>query len=254
VPEPVLSAVVLTQNNADVLARCLRSLSFADEVVVIDAQSTDGTEPIARELGARVVTSPWPGFAAQRRIGLEHARGEWVFMCDSDEAVSDALAGAVAAAIARPGGPDGYRVRRRNQFLGGWIAHGPWARDTQMRLFRRAAARITEQSVHEGAAVNGETPILAGDLLHYTHPTLAESFARNNRYSTLEARDRAGGRRIGLGDIVLGPVGVFFRFFVARGGWRDGMRGYLLAANTAIYYGLVYLKTYLRQRGSDPDA
>jgi glycosyltransferase involved in cell wall biosynthesis len=245
-----LSAVVLTQNNAVVIARCLRSLAFADEVVVVDAQSGDGTDTIARESGARVVSNPWPGFAEQRRLGVAQASGEWIFMCDSDEEVTPELAGEVLAVVARGGGPDGYRVHRRNQFLGGWIEHGPWARDTQMRLFRRAAVRITEQSVHEGAAVDGETPTLAGRLLHYTHPTLAESFGRGNRYSTLEARDRAGRRRIGAADIVLGPMGVFLRFFFVRGCWRDGRRGYLLSATTAMYFGLVYIKTYLLQRGT----
>ena len=246
-----LSAVVLTQNNAGLIARCLHSLAFADEVVVVDARSSDGTDLIARELGARVVSNPWPGFAEQRRVGIAHARGEWIFMCDSDEEVTPELAGEVLAVVARGGASDGYRVHRRNQFLGGWIEHGPWARDTQMRLFRRGAGRITEQSVHEGAAVDGETPVLAGRLLHYAHPTLAESFARGDRYSTLEARDRAGRRRIGAADVLLGPIGAFLRFFVARGCWRDGTRGYLLSATTAMYFGLVYIKTYLRQRGME---
>jgi glycosyltransferase involved in cell wall biosynthesis len=241
--------VVLAQNSADVLPRCLRSLAFADEVLVVDGGSNDGTAGMAADLGARVIVNPWPGFTAQRRFALEHARHAWVFVCDSDEEASEALGAEIrAVASGERGGAAGYVVRRRNQFLGGWMDVGPWARDRKLRLFRRDAVRVTEASVHEGYVVDGAVADLDGPLHHYAHPSIAESIARLNRYTTLEARDRAGRRRIRALDPLVSPAGVFFKYYVAKGCWRAGVRGYLLAAITAMYKSVLYVKIRSLQR------
>jgi len=245
-----LSVVVLTQNVAGLVTRCLRALDFADEVVVVDAHSDDGTDSLARELGARVVSNPWSGFAAQRRFGIEQCRGEWVFMCDSDEVVTPELASEMRARVdgANAETPNGFRIRRRNHYMGRPIRHGPWASDRQLRLFRRTAGRVTEQSVHEGIAVEGEVGALEAVLDHYTHHSLRDSIERINRYTTLEAQDRAHRRRIGVLDPLLPPAGVFLNYFVRRGGWRDGMAGLMLAVTTAMYKALLYIKIRVIQR------
>lgn len=245
-----LSAVVLTQDVAGIVERCLRALAFADEIVVVDAHSEDGTDTIAQDLGARVVKNRWPGFAAQRRFGLEHARGEWVFMCDSDEVVTPELAAEIRSRVDDAGAstPDGFRIRRRNHYMGRPIRHGPWAGDLQLRLFRRGAGRVTEQSVHEGIVVDGEVGACTAVLDHYTHHSLSDSIDRINRYTTLEAQDRAGRRRIGALDPLVPPVGVFLNYYVRRGGWRDGMAGLMLAATTAMYKALLYVKIRVIQR------
>ena len=249
-----LSAVVLTQNVAGILPRCLRALSFADEIVVVDALSDDGTDRIARDLGARVVSNAWPGFAAQRRFGIEQARGDWVFMCDSDEVVTPELAAEMRSLVdgAASDAPDGFRIHRRNHYMGRPIRHGPWAGDRQLRLFRRAAGRVTEQSVHEGVVVDGEPGALEAVLDHYTHHSLTDSIERINRYTTLEAQDRAGRRRIRVLDPLFPPAGVFLNYFVRRGGWRDGMAGWMLAATTAMYKTLLYIKIRVIQRDGAP--
>jgi len=245
-----LTAVVLAQNSAGLLPRCLRSLSFADEVLVVDGGSRDDTVEVAAGLGARVLVNPWPGFAAQRRFALEHARHAWMLVCDSDEEVSGALAAEIRAVVSgeRGGSAAGFVVRRRNQFLGGWMDVGPWADDRKLRLFRRAAVRVTDASVHEGYAVDGDVAELAGALNHYAHPTIGESIARLNRYTTLEARDRAGRRPIRALDPLVSPAGVFFKYYVAKGCWRAGVRGYLLAAITAMYKSVLYVKVRSLQR------
>lgn len=251
-----LSAVVLTQNVAGMIERCLRALDFVDEIVVVDAGSADGTDRVARELGARVVSNPWPGFAGQRRVGIDAASGEWVFMCDSDEVATPELASEIGAVVSAggDGGPDGYRIRRRNHYMGRWIRNGPWAKDYQLRLFRRRAGRVTDQSVHEGVVVEGDTGTLEAPLLHFTHHTLTDSIARINRYTTLEARDRRARRRIGIVDPLVPPAGVFFNYYVRQGCWRDGTPGFLLSATTAIYKSLLYIKIYLLQRGIERGA
>ena len=240
-----LSAVVLTQNNAPILARCLKSLSFADEIIVVDAQSLDDSARVARASGARVVERAWSGFADQRRFGLAQARHPWVFVCDSDEEVTPELARAIAAAVATPAqaSPLGYRVRRHNQFLGRWMDFGPWARDTQLRLFRADSVQVTDVPVHESYSVDGRVATLAGFLNHYTHATISESIQRLNRYTTLEARDRAGRRRVRALDPLVLPAGVFFKYYVRKGCWRAGVEGFLLASITAMYRAVLYMKT-----------
>jgi glycosyltransferase involved in cell wall biosynthesis len=241
-PRLPVSCLVLAQNCAAILPRCLRSLSFADDILVVDGGSRDDTGEIARALGARVVTNPWPGFAEQRRFALRYARNEWVFFCDSDEEVSPELALEIRAVLEGAPGAIGYRVPRRSQFLGAWMDVGPWSNDTPLRLFRAADARVTEASVHEGIQVDGPVALLTAPLFHYTHATLAESVSRLNRYTTLEAIDRVGRRRISVLDPLFSPVGVFLKYYVVRGCWRAGMRGYLLACTTAIYKMVLYVK------------
>ena len=239
-----VSALVLTQNNAPILARCLKSLSFADEIIVVDAESIDDTAKIARARGARVIERAWTSFADQRRFALAQARYPWVFVCDSDEEVTPELAREMASALAASSElPAGYRVRRRNQFLGRWMDVGPWARDTQLRLFQKDAVEIAEVSVHESYRVRGAVPTLSAPLNHYTHPTITESVQRLNRYTTLEARDRASRRRIRACDPLLLPAGVFFKYYVSKGCWRAGVEGFLLAAITAMYRAVLYVKT-----------
>ncbi|MEJ2721999.1 MAG: glycosyltransferase family 2 protein [bacterium] len=249
-----LSAVVISQNSAAVIGRCLESLTFADEIIVVDALSHDGTPDIARRYGARVVSNRWPGFAAQRRLSIEQSKGEWVFRCDTDEEVPEALAREIRETIAKSNARDGYRLRRQNQFLGKWILVGPWANDVETRLYRRDRVAITDQAVHEGEIVDGTVGELTNRLYHYAHPTISESIARLNRYTTLEAADRASRRRIHLYDAVLGPAGVFINYYITKGCWRAGVHGFLLSAITAMYKSVLYIKIYLLQRSSSAAA
>jgi glycosyltransferase involved in cell wall biosynthesis len=239
-----VTCLVLAQNCAGILPRCIRSLSFADDVLVVDGGSHDDTVKIAVSMGARVLVNPWPGFAEQRRFALKHAKHEWAFFCDSDEEVSQELAFEMKAALfARgAGAPRAYRVPRRSQFLGAWMDVGPWAHDTPLRLFCARFARVSEASVHEGIQVDGPAGLLSSPLFHYTHTTLAESIRRLNRYTTLEANDRVFRRRITIIDPLVSPVGVFLKYYVVKGCWRAGMRGYLLACVTAIYKMVLYVK------------
>jgi len=243
-----LTAVVIARNASATLARTLSSLTFAADVLVVDGGSSDDTAEVAERCGARVVVNPWPGFAAQRRFGLEQARFDWVFACDADEVVSAELAREMAAVVTRDDGTPGWCVLRRNQFLGAWMDVGPWSRDYQLRLMRRSGARVSDAAVHEGYAVEGETRSLNAPLLHYTHATLAETAERMNRYTTLEARDRARRRRVGVLDPLFPPAGVFVNYYVLKGCWRAGVRGFLLAATTAMYKSVLYVKTRELQR------
>jgi glycosyltransferase involved in cell wall biosynthesis len=245
-----LSAVVIAQNSASVIEKCLQGLQFADEIVVVDALSYDRTPEIVRRYGGRVVSNPWPGYAAQKQLGIDRARGEWVFLCDTDESVPEPLAREIRDTIAQATPADGYRVRRRNQFLGEWIDVGPWTDDSELRLFRRDRGHMTRSSVHEGVVVDGTVRTLRNPLYHFTHPSVTESIERLNRYTTLESRDRVDRRRIRLIDPLIPPLGVFVNYYFAKGCWRAGVRGFLLSAITAMYKSVLYVKIYLLQRST----
>lgn len=243
-----LSAVVIAQNCAPVIERCLAGLQFADEIVVVDGLSHDGTPDIARRLGARVISNPWPGFASQKQFAVDRAAGDWVFLCDTDEEVPEDLAKEITETVNQSSSADGYRIRRRNQFLGEWMDVGPWTDDVVLRLFKKQRGRMTNTSVHEGVVIQGVVRTLSNVLHHYTHPTVEDSVMRLNRYTSLEAADRVGRRKIRVLDPVLPPVGVFFNYYVAKGCWRAGMRGFLLSAITAMYKSTLYMKLYRLQR------
>jgi len=246
--QPTISAVVIAQNNADIIERCLDGLQFADEIVVVDALSYDGTPEIARRCGARVVPNAWPGWARQFQFAIDQANCDWVFRCDTDEEVTEALAKEIRETIAQSSAADGYRVKRKNQFLGDWIEVGPWADDYETRLYKNGRARIAPASVHMGEVVNGTVRTLKNQLHHYAHTTVSQSVWRMNWYTSLESRDRVDRRKIRLIDAFVPPVGVFLNYYVRKGCWRAGPRGFLLSAITAMYKSVLYIKIYLLQR------
>jgi glycosyltransferase involved in cell wall biosynthesis len=237
---------MMVLNEEARLAKALASVAWADEIVVVDGGSADATARIAREAGARVVVHPWPGdFAVQLSRTLAETRGEWVFRLDADEVVTEQLAAQIrCVASGETGGADGWRVRRRNYFLGKWIHHGGWWPDRQLRLVRRAVAGVRGGPVHESLYVEGRVRDLSGALEHDTHPTLAASLDRLVRYSALIAPERARRRRIGALQLLAHPLGAFLRRFVVQSGWRDGVHGFLIAAIHAMVKFSVYAQAW----------
>jgi len=246
---PKVSAVVVAQNEEKNIGRCLRSLLFADEVIVVDAYSEDRTAEIAHGLGARVVSRVWDGFAPQKQFAVDLAQGDWILLVDADEEASGDLHAEIRSLLDQDPAAlaAGYRVRRENFFMGAPVRHGPWRDDYNVRLFRKGKGSVSRRPVHEGIVLSGESGTLRAPLLHYTHQTLSESFRRLNRYTTLEAAERAARRRIGLFDVVVPPLGVFLRYYIIGGCWKAGTRGFLLSAITAMYRSVLYAKTYFLQ-------
>ena len=242
-----LSAVVVAQNEERDIGRCLASLRFADEIIVVDAFSADGTAEVARRHGARVVSRVWDGFAPQKQFAIDLATGEWILLVDADEEVSGDLAREVRSVADRDPATlcTGYRVRRDNYFMGEPMRYGPWRDDYTVRLFRRGLGAVAQRPVHEGIVLDGDAGTLRAPLFHYTHQTMSESFRRLNRYTTLEASERVSRRKVGLFDVLLPPLGVFLRYYIIGGCWRAGTRGFLLSAVTAMYKSVLYAKTYL---------
>jgi glycosyltransferase involved in cell wall biosynthesis len=231
-----LSAVVITLDEEARVRACLESVAWADEIVVVDAGSTDKTVQIAREFTDRVIVRPWPGFAAQKNFALDQATGEWLLSIDADEEVSSELKAEILTVLAGAPVADGYRVPRRNLMWGRWIRHGGLYPDWQLRLFRRGRGRFGERSVHESVTVEGRVDQLCGHLVHQSYRDVTDFVARSDRYATLAAEEAARrGARVGAHDLLLRPLGRFVSMYLLQRGFLDGRRGLLLAGLYAYY-------------------
>jgi glycosyltransferase involved in cell wall biosynthesis len=244
-----LSVVVVTLNEEDRIRACLESVAWAFELIVVDAESRDKTASIARELTDHVFVRPWPGYAAQKNFGLDAARGEWILALDADEIVPAELRREIETIVGDPAAADGYAIARRNVFWGRWVRHGGLYPDWQVRLFRRGRGRFVDRRVHESVQVDGQVRRLgAGHLEHRSYRDVADFLERADRYSTLAAEEwiAAGRPSRPLRDLVVRPLGRFLGMYVARAGFLDGWRGFLLAVLYGYYVLLRSAKVWER--------
>jgi glycosyltransferase involved in cell wall biosynthesis len=224
-PRAPLSAVLITRNAATVIEACFDSLAFADEIVIVDSASADGTIEIARRRGARVVQKEWLGYGRQKQFAVEQAAHDWVLCIDADERVSPELAASIQAALAAPVSPV-YRMPRRNRFMGRWLSHGEGYPDWSPRLFNRLNARWSDDLVHEKVLYAVTPGTLRGDLMHDSSDDLAAYMERQNRYTTLAARQAFElGRSANLLHMLFSPLVRFLKFYVFRLGFLDGVAG-----------------------------
>ena len=252
-PEIALSVILITRNESRNIAACLKSVAFADEWIVVDSGSDDGTAETARAMGAQVITTTdWPGFGKQKNRALDAARGRWVLSIDADERVSPELAARIREVVAQDGPADGYELSRISRFCGQWMRHGDWYPDRVLRLFRRGKARFTDDLVHERLEVKGTVERLKGDLLHDTMPSLDDALDKMNRYSGGRARDKvAAGKRGSLFAALTHGWWAFVRCYVVKRGFLDGRLGLVLAIYQAegTYYRYLKMDLLARQAG-----
>lgn len=231
-----LSVVIVTLNEEERLRACLESVAWADEIVVVDAESQDKTVQIARELTDHVLVRPWPGYAAQKNFAVAQASGDWILSVDADETVSPALRADIERVLRDDGPAAGYSVPRRNIFWGAWVRHGGLYPDWQLRLFRRGRSTFGARAVHESVTVDGPVGRLDGHLEHRSYRDVEDFVTRANRYSTLAADEwAASGRRAHVTDLLTRPLGRFLSMYLVKRGFLDGWRGLLLAALYAYY-------------------
>jgi glycosyltransferase involved in cell wall biosynthesis len=248
-PVVPISACIITYDEEHKLPDCLASLDFCAEILVVDSHSSDRTRDIARERGARVIERDWPGHIEQKNFAIDQAVHDWVLCVDADERVTPELRAAIEDRFAR-GDPDvaGFRVNRRNIYLGRWIRGGGWYPDTKLRLFRRSRGRWTGENPHDHVALDpaaGDPESLGADLEHHTYDDIADHLETIQYFSTIAAGEKLARGQGGLGlHLVLNPPLRWFRDFVLQGGFRDGWRGFIVATLTAFYVFVRYAKLW----------
>lgn len=231
---PRISVALITRNESHNIVDCLRSVAWADEIVVVDQGSSDGTAELARAQGARVIdASDWPGFGPQKNRALDACRGEWILSLDADERVTDAGREELLRALA-DAAFDVYELPRRSSYCGRFIDHSGWRPDYVRRLFRRGRARFSDARVHETLQTDRPVGRLHEPLLHYSFRTLEDVLAKMDRYSSDGARMLVErGRRPGIGSALLHGAAAFLRSYVLRRGFLDGRHGLMLAISNA---------------------
>ncbi|HKR02022.1 MAG TPA: glycosyltransferase family 2 protein [Pyrinomonadaceae bacterium] len=252
-----ITATIITFNEAENIRAACESVAWANEILVVDSESTDGTREIAAECGARVICRAWPGFAAQKQFAADEAQHEWVFSLDADERVSEELRHSIEDLLYTSEAQlaDGYRIARRSFYMNRWIKGGGWYPDYQLRLYRKTRGRWQGAYIHESVKMENGARVqtLAGDILHYSVTTAAYHHRMiGERYAPLAARQMfESGRRTSRLRIVTAGPAAFIRSFFLKGGLRDGLAGYTIARFAAHHAFLKHLMLWERQNGSD---
>lgn len=242
-----VSCVIITYNESRNIRRCLESVSWADEIVVVDSHSTDDTKKIVSEFTDKIYDLRWEGFGPAKEFARSQASGEWILSVDADEVVTENLRDEIKRTIRSEDSKDkdGYLIPRRSNFLGRWVRHGGWYPDLVLRLFRKDKGEFTHQLVHEEVKVGGRRGCLKNDLLHYTDPDFDHYLEKLNRYTSLDALQLHGeGREAKLLHILLRPLLTFFKMFIFKGGFLDGVPGLILSVSSAFHVFSKYVKLW----------
>lgn len=240
-----LSCVIITKNEEKNLRRCLESVPFADEIIVVDSQSVDNTLEIAREFNAKIYSPVWKGYGPAKQEGVRHASHDWILSIDADEVVSEPLRQTIEALLSGGFAADGYYIPRKTNFIGRWINHSGWYPDYVLRLFNKQKGRFDEAVVHEKVIVEGKTGYLKEDLLHYSYPTLEEYFRKFNNYTTIGAEElHQRGVKSGLVKLLFKPPVQFFKSYCVKLGILDGIEGFLISFLSSVAVLVKYAKLH----------
>jgi glycosyltransferase involved in cell wall biosynthesis len=242
---PKVSVTVITRNEAADVGAALASVSWADELIVVDSQSTDDTVAIARQYTDRVVVREWPGYPAQKNFAASLASHDWILSLDADERVTPSLATEIQRMLEREPDHRGFQIPRVTWHLGRWIRTTDWYPDFQLRLYDRRAAQWTGQYVHESLTVSGSVGRLREELQHFAYRDIADHLETIDRYTTYAARQmHEQGRRAGCLQIAGHPPLAFLRNYLLKGGITDGVPGLVISAMNAYYVGLKFAKLW----------
>jgi glycosyltransferase involved in cell wall biosynthesis len=246
-----VSIILITLNEEQNIERCLKSVRWADEIVVVDSGSTDRTVELAKKYTDSVHVHPFRGDSMQREVGVGHATGDWIFILDADEEVSSELAEEVLH-IAREGTHSresivGYEYPRKPSAFGKWIEHGGWYPDYQFRFFRKDSYVANHREVHGGFETHGRKGRLIGIVYHHTYDTVFDYIERLNVYSSLYVSSKLGVEpniQARWHNLILNPLSHFLRMFFSKKGYRDGFHGFVLAILDAVFSFAVYAKIW----------
>jgi glycosyltransferase involved in cell wall biosynthesis len=254
---PKLTVTIITRNESANIGAALASVSWADEIVVVDSHSTDDTVAIARRATDRVVVRDWPGFSAQKNFAASEASHDWILSIDADERVTPALADEVRRVVDGEPTARGFRIPRVSYYLGRWVRTTDWYPDPQLRLYDRRAAQWVGAYVHESVSVTGgAVGRLRAELQHIPYRDIAHHIQTIDRYTTLSAAQmRERGRTVSAPGVAARSAAAFLRNYLLKGGWKDGAVGLMVSGLNSYYVYLKFAKLWEAQRreaGLDP--
>ncbi len=230
--EPRLSVVILTKNAEDCVGACLESVKWADEIIIVDGFSTDGTLDICRKYTGRIIQSEFKGFAQERNKGIDNSTGDWVLQLDADEVVTPGLAAALKKAMAAPGGIVGYKFRRKNYFLGHPMRYGGWYHYSA-HFFKKGCGRY-EGLIHERLKLAGPQGVLEEEIEHRPFKSMGQFIERQNRYTGYEAMDILNEKWVlpekeVMYNLKVKPLKLFWKLYVKKQGFREGRTGFIFS-------------------------
>jgi len=240
-----ISVIVITFNEERHIEECLKSVQWADEIIVVDSESNDKTIAIALKYTSKVFVKEWEGYSENKNYALRQVNSEWVFWIDADERVTPELAEEIKQVITKDPDENGFECARKAFFLCKWIKHCGWYPGYVLRLFRHKKARFSNKKVHEGLLLDGKSGRLNNDLLHFTDDSLEHYLWKFNRYTSFAAEELAErGKKPSILNILFRPLHTWLKMYIFKMGFLDGMQGFILCLLSAGYVAMKYAKLW----------
>lgn len=252
---PVITAFIVCCNEEAHIERCLQSVAWCEEIIVVDSGSTDKTLEICKKFTSQIFHREWTGYVEQKQFALSQCTGEWILNLDADEEISPELKEEVQQVLARDKlgkvKENGFFISRVVFYLGRWWRKGGWYPEYRLRFARRHKTSWAGTDPHEKAIVEGPTGKLKGELLHYTYKNITDQIARLNRYSSTAAQQLyVKGKKASVSKLIGRPLARFFKFYILKRGYRDGVAGFIVALLETYYVFLKYVKLWELNRKS----
>lgn len=244
--ENKISATIITNNEEANIERCLKSLKWVDEIIIVDSFSTDKTIEICKKYNCKIFQTEWKGFGKTKKFAVENSSNDWILSIDSDEVVTDELKNKIENILVKP---DFYgcNIKRKSFYLGKEIKHCGWDKDFPLRLFNRRFGNFNENIVHESVVLNGDKTKIYEPLLHYTYPTLSSHISKMNRYSDLANEKISKEKKYSITSSIFFGMNKFIKMYFLQKGFLDGKIGFLLSMHSAFGVYLKYIKVWQKQ-------
>lgn len=241
-----ISVIIIAKEEEENISACLTSVKWVDEIILVDAESTDRTIEIAKQFTNKIMIRKWDGYVPQKKYALTLVSNEWVLSLDADERITPELKDEICSTDLNKN--DGYRIRRRNFLLKKEITSCGWGNDYQLRLFRKSKTNLTDRLVHEGFVVDGKVSSLNNPMLHFTFPSFSKYILKINHYTSLRAEELfKKGKKSGGWIIFTHTISAFLRFFITKKGFKDGVHGLIISSFHALSTMLAYIKLWEKQ-------